>query len=229
MDRNEKRFSARDMNDRLGAVVMSRQMSEHESMVRRFCERSSICREGQSQRACTNVLKAESLMEALRRRACWRSFALIHWSTTRISLVDTCVPRSRSACSSSSAILSFSLFPEAAEALTGGPPVPLDRSWTFLSSAEDSAWIWSRRVTSSSNCRVSLTIRFFMDSSSALLCWSNSVLVWLVFFSDSTLCSNSESSSSRLDCISCSSFRSRAFSAAMSSGPPGMPSAIPAL
>mmetsp|Transcript_1377 Transcript_1377/g.4248 ORF Transcript_1377/g.4248 Transcript_1377/m.4248 type:complete len:237 (+) Transcript_1377:1388-2098(+) len=201
------------MNDRLGAVVMSWQMSEHESMVRRFCERSTVWRDGHSNRACESVAKAASLTEAPRSRACCRSRCRIQLSTTRMSLVETWLPRSRAAISSSG-LRSLGLR-RVGRVTTA--PVPLLRSWTLLSNCWDSCWTWSFFVTSSSSCLVSFTMRFFIDSSSDSLCCRASVCICARWRSELTLASYSEDSRSRWLRSCSSSCFSRSFSRATAS------------
>ena len=50
----------------------------HQALAPRNCERSRVCKDGQSFKACTKVAKAVSLMEAPRSSACCRSRCRIH-------------------------------------------------------------------------------------------------------------------------------------------------------
>mmetsp|Transcript_10986 Transcript_10986/g.29336 ORF Transcript_10986/g.29336 Transcript_10986/m.29336 type:complete len:221 (+) Transcript_10986:1554-2216(+) len=186
--------------------MMSWQRSEHESMVSRFWERSRVWSEGHSTSACTSVAKAASLMDAPRRRACCRSRCLIHWSTTRMSFVETWLLRSRRACSSSWASLPPRL------PARGAGAVPSPRSWIFRSSFCDSAWTWSRLVTSSSSCRVILTILPFRASTSEVRVCAASAFTLAAERSDSTLASSSAFSFSCWLRTSASSRRRRVFS-----------------
>mmetsp|Transcript_13689 Transcript_13689/g.40833 ORF Transcript_13689/g.40833 Transcript_13689/m.40833 type:complete len:204 (-) Transcript_13689:62-673(-) len=193
------------MKDKLGAVMTSWQRSEQESMVSRFWDRSRVWSDGHSTSACTNVEKAESLMEAPRSRACWRSRCLIHWSTTRMSFVETWLLRSRRACSSS-----WPSLPRLAARFAG--TVPSARSWIFRSSFCDSAVTWSRLDTSSSSCRVILTILLFRACSSFSRVFAASAFSLALVRSDSIFASCATFSCSRALWSSASSFRRRAFS-----------------
>mmetsp|Transcript_28713 Transcript_28713/g.79025 ORF Transcript_28713/g.79025 Transcript_28713/m.79025 type:complete len:425 (+) Transcript_28713:745-2019(+) len=173
--RNENLFSAREMKDKLGADVMSGQMSWHEFMVSWFCPRSSICNDVQSASTCTRGRKDVSLMPVPRSNACERSLLLIHPSTMRMSFVETWALLSSSSgeglpdLPSKVMPLRMPLPPE-----SGAAP-DVSTSCRRICSCCDSASTRSRLLTSSSSCLARRTMRPRMVSISSCFCLSCSL------------------------------------------------------
>mmetsp|Transcript_51435 Transcript_51435/g.148437 ORF Transcript_51435/g.148437 Transcript_51435/m.148437 type:complete len:256 (+) Transcript_51435:292-1059(+) len=174
-ERIDNKLSAKDRKERCGAAVINWQRSEQLSIVSRFCDKSKICREAQSPKACTKVVNTWSLMPAPLSKACCKSWCRIHWSITRMSFAGTSLQWSRSSLLSEPLPL---LWLRATECSDVDGATPAVSSCNLRSKSCVSASSCSRRVTSSSSCRVSLTTFDLITSSSSDLCCSTSARIF---------------------------------------------------